>query len=138
MCTYTLLDTSGLTENCDFVWRLCVTYLYSYSTGLYCYLFLFDGWNFASFVSLYLCVPDKGSLLSIYRDCIISNNFELYLMRCGVMILLLIHIYIYVPYILYIPCILYIYIIQQFSLKYVAFESTLLYLCKPLRSWTCA
>ena len=30
----------------------------------------------------------------------------------------------------------YIYIIQQFSLKYVVFESTLLNLCKPLRNWT--
>ena len=28
------------------------------------------------------------------------------------------------------------YIIQQFSLKYVVFYSTLLNLCKPLRNWT--
>ena len=32
---------------------------------------------------------------------------------------------------------IYIYIIQQFSLKYVAFESTLLnFYAKPLRNWT--
>ena len=31
---------------------------------------------------------------------------------------------------------IYIYIVQQISLKYVVFESTLLNLCKPLRSWT--
>ena len=43
-----------------------------------------------SFVSLYLCVPDEGSLLPKYRDCTTYNDFELYLMCCGVMILLLI------------------------------------------------
>ena len=31
---------------------------------------------------------------------------------------------------------IYIYIIHQFSLKYVAFESTLLNYAKPLRNWT--
>ena len=39
-----------------------------------------------SFVSLYLYVPDEGSLLPIYRDCTTSNDFELYSMCCGVMI----------------------------------------------------
>ena len=32
--------------------------------------------------------------------------------------------------------VIYICIIQQFSLKYVFFKSTLLILCKPLRNWT--
>ena len=52
--------------------------------------FLVWSWNFSSFVSLYLYVPDEGSLLPKYRDCTTSNNFELYLMCCGVMLLLLI------------------------------------------------
>ena len=51
--------------------------------------------NFASFVSLYLYVPDEGSLLQKYRDCTTSNDFELCLMSCGVMLFLLI-IYIYI------------------------------------------
>ena len=38
------------------------------------------------FVSLYLYVPDEGSLLPKYRDCTTSNDFELYLMCCGVML----------------------------------------------------
>ena len=42
------------------------------------------------FVSLYLYVPDEGSLLPKYIDCTTSNDFELYLMCCGVMLLLLI------------------------------------------------
>ena len=42
------------------------------------------------FVSLYLYVPDESSLLPKYRDCTMSNDFELYLMCCGVMLLLLI------------------------------------------------
>ena len=47
------------------------------------------------FVSLYLYVPEEGSLLPKYRDCTTSNDFELYLMCCVVMLLLLI-IYMYV------------------------------------------
>ena len=39
--------------------------------------------------------PDEDSLLPKYRDCTTSNDFELYLMCCGVMLLLLI-IYIYI------------------------------------------
>ena len=39
------------------------------------------------YVSLYLYVPDEGSLLSkCNRDCTTSNDFELYLMCCGVML----------------------------------------------------
>ena len=37
-------------------------------------------------VSLYLCVPDEGSLLPKYRDCTTFNDFESYLMCCGVML----------------------------------------------------
>ena len=32
-----------------------------------------------SFVSLYLYIPDEGSLLPKYRDCTTSNDFELYI-----------------------------------------------------------
>ena len=39
-----------------------------------------------SFVSLYLYVPVEGSLLPKYRDCAASNDFELYLMCCVVML----------------------------------------------------
>ena len=31
------------------------------------------------FASLYLYVPDEGSLLQKYRDCTTSNDFELYI-----------------------------------------------------------
>ena len=40
-----------------------------------------------SFVSLYLYVPDEGSLLPKYRDCTTSNDFESYIY---------IYIYIYI------------------------------------------
>ena len=60
-----------------------------------------------SFVSLYLYVPDEGSLLPKYRDCTTSNDFESYI------------------------CI-YIYIIQQFSLIYVVFLINVVKLCTPL------
>ena len=42
------------------------------------------------YIYIYLYVPDEGSLLPKYRDCTTSNDFELYLMCCGVMLLLLI------------------------------------------------
>ena len=44
-----------------------------------------------SFVSLYLYVPEEGSLLPKYRDCTTSNDFESY-----------IYIYIYIYNIIYI------------------------------------
>ena len=54
---------------------------------------------FASFVSLYLYVPDEVSLLPKYRDCATSNDFELYLMCCGAMILrLIIYIYVHISF----------------------------------------
>ena len=40
---------------------------------------MLEGRNFASFVSLYLYVPDEGSLLPKYRDCTTSNEIELYI-----------------------------------------------------------
>ena len=46
----------------------------------------FDVDVFFFFVSLYLYVPDEGSLLPKYRDCTTSNDFESYLMCCGVML----------------------------------------------------
>ena len=46
---------------------------------------------------LYLYVSDEGCLLPKYRDCTTSNDFELYLMCCGVMLpLLIICVYIYI------------------------------------------
>ena len=42
-----------------------------------------------SFVSLYLYVPDEGSLLPKYRDCTTSNDFESYIY---------IYIYIYIKF----------------------------------------
>ena len=48
------------------------------------------------YVSISLYVTDEGCLLPKHRDCTTSNDFELYLMCCGVMILLLItYIYIF-------------------------------------------
>ena len=60
---------------------------YFYKTYIYIYIYIY--------VSLYLNVPDEGSLLPKYRYCTTSNDFELYLMCCGVMLLLIIYIYIY-------------------------------------------
>ena len=65
-------------------------------------------------------VLDEGSLLPKYRDCTTSNDFELYLMCCGVMLLLLI-IYTYI----------YIYCTVIFHICMSLFESTLLSFCKP-------
>ena len=61
-------------------------FIFVYAYILYIYII--------QFVSLYLYIPDEGSLLLKYRDCTTSNDFELYLMCCGVMLLLLIIIYI--------------------------------------------
>ena len=58
-----------------------------------------------SFVSLYLYVPDEGSLLPKYRDCTTSNDFELY-----IYIYIYIHyIYIYINYYIYTYIFIYIY-----------------------------
>ena len=46
-----------------------------------------------SFVSLYLYVPDEGSLLPKYRDCTTSNDFESYICKY-----IYEYIYIYVIY----------------------------------------
>ena len=65
---------------------------------IYMYIYIYVYMLHIFFVSLYLYVPDEGSLLPKYRDCTKSNGFELYLMCCGVMHLLLIiyvHIHIY-------------------------------------------
>ena len=51
-----------------------------------------------------LYVPDEGSLLPKYRDCTTSNDFELYLMCCGVMLLLLI---MYICIYLHVCCIIF-------------------------------
>ena len=49
------------------------------------------------FVSLYLYVPDEGRMVPTYRECTISNDIELHLIRCGVMLhLLIIYIYTYI------------------------------------------
>ena len=54
---------------------------------LYIYIYIY--------VSLYLYVADECSLLPKYKDCTTYNDFELYLVCCGVTLLLLI-IYIYI------------------------------------------
>ena len=77
-----------------------------------------------SFVSLYLYVPDEGSLPPKYRDCTTSNGFELYLMCCGVMLLLLIiHIYIYMHAYKYI----YIYLHIMIQKRHILTRTTILY-----------
>ena len=43
--------------------------------------------------------PDEGNLLPKYRDCTTSNDFEIYLMCCGVMLVLPIYIYVVIFYI---------------------------------------
>ena len=68
---------------------------------------------FVSFVSLYLYVPDEGSLLPKYRDCTTSNDFELYLMCDASVNLLYTYIYTYYLYI-YIS---YMYILYIYSTK---------------------
>ena len=60
-----------------------------------------------TYIRTYLYVPDEGSLLPKYRDCTTSNDFELYLMRCGMMLLLLI-IYIYTYINIYVYTCMYI------------------------------
>ena len=52
-----------------------------------------------SFVSLYLYVPDEGSLLPKYRDCTTYNDFEY----------IYIYIYIYIAIYIYIYIAIYIY-----------------------------
>ena len=51
-------------------------------------------WQQAAFVKTVLVPYEnghvEGSLLLKYRDCTAYNGFELYLMRCGVILLLLI------------------------------------------------
>ena len=56
------------------------------------YIYIYNSKSLDVVQSLYF-----GSLLQKYRDCTTSNDFELYLMCCGVMLLLLIiYIYIYI------------------------------------------
>ena len=40
--------------------------------------------------SLYHCVHDGGSLLPKYADCTIPNIFDIYLIRCGSILLLIV------------------------------------------------
>ena len=49
---------------------------------IYIYIYIYD-----FFFVFFLYVPDEGSLLPKYRDCTTSNDFESYLMCCGVMLL---------------------------------------------------
>ena len=51
-----------------------------------------------SFVSLYLYVPDEGSLLPKYRDCTTYNDFEyIYIYTQSIYIPIYIYQYIYIP-----------------------------------------
>ena len=63
----------------------------SHEQYIYIYIYIYSSKSLdvvqsLYFVSLYLYVPDEGSLLPKYRDCTTSNDFELYLMCCGVML----------------------------------------------------
>ena len=59
-----------------------------------------------SFVSLYLYVPDEGSLLPKYRDCTTYNDFEY--------IYIYIYVYIYILcYVQYVYIYIYIYMTQN-------------------------
>ena len=49
-----------------------VIYIYIY-TYIYIYIYIY---TYILFVSLYLYVPDEGSLLPKYRDCTTYNDFE--------------------------------------------------------------
>ena len=59
-------------------------------TNIYIYIYIYNSMSLDVVQSLYF-----GSKLPKYRDCATSNDFELYSMCCGVMLLLLI-IYIYI------------------------------------------
>ena len=70
---------------------------------MYIHIFIYNSKSLYVVQSLYFgsklpsYVPDEGSLLPKYRDCTTYNDFELYLMCCGVMLLLLIiYLYIYI------------------------------------------
>ena len=52
-----------------------------------------------SFVSLYLYVPDEGSLLPKYRDCTTSNDFESYIIYIYTYICIYIYMYALIIYI---------------------------------------
>ena len=58
--------------------RLSV-YIYILYIYIYIYVYIYIRLKFVSFVSLYLYVPDEGSLLPKYRDCTTSNDFESYI-----------------------------------------------------------
>ena len=68
-----------------------------------------------SFVSLYLYVPDEGSLLPKYRDCTTSNDFELYINMHIYM-----YIYVYICICMYICiCIVDICIVDMYVDMYI-------------------
>ena len=76
--------------------RLCY-YIYIYiSKSLYVVQSLYFGSKLPCQERTKTYVPNEGSLLPKYRDCTTYNDFEIYLMCCGVMLLLLIYIYIYI------------------------------------------
>ena len=62
---------------------------------IYIYMYIYNSKSLDVVQSLYFGsklpsssrqVVDEGSLLPKYRDCTTSNDFELYLMCCGVML----------------------------------------------------
>ena len=57
---------------------------------------------------MYIYIYDEGSLLPKYRDCTTSNDFELYLMCCGVMLQKTYYMYIYIYIFLYVYIYIYI------------------------------
>ena len=59
----------------------------SYEKNLYVYIYMYVYTIYVYvYIYIYLYVPDEGSLLPKYRDCTTSNDFESYLMCCGVML----------------------------------------------------
>ena len=81
--------------------RCYALYIYIYICGCACvyvcmyvciYIYIYSYHTF--FLSLYLYVPDEGSILSKYRDCTTSNDFELCI-YIYIYIYIYIHAYIY-------------------------------------------
>ena len=65
------------------VHSICITCLY-----VYIYIYIYNSKSLDVVQSLYFGskLPSSKALLPKYRDCTTSNDFELYLMCCGVML----------------------------------------------------
>ena len=93
-----LMKTAGVVENCGHcIYSIGLVFLKlpfaaSFSNlCIYRYIYIVYVYIYILFCPMYvyiyiLYVPDEGSLLPKYRDCTTSNDFESYLMCCGVML----------------------------------------------------